>query len=270
MDDINWLDLEKIAITWVKEAAALLKESLFKNIKVESKSNPDDLVTEMDRKIERFFLSKIKENFPTHAFLGEEGVGENIDSKNGTIWIIDPIDGTTNFVHQQYNFAISLAVYHNGEGMIGIIYNVMSDELFHAVKGHGAYLNSTRLPMLREVRLKESILGLNARWLFTKNEEMNECLIEIAKSVRSIRSYGSAAIEIAYVVLGRLDGYISLGLSPWDFAAGMVLLREVGGVYTTFEGEPLDILQRSSVFVGKKQIHHEVLTNIIKRRGDLS
>lgn len=264
MDEINWLELEKIAISWVKEAAKQLKESLFENIKVEYKSNPDDLVTEMDRKIERFFLYKIKEHFPTHSFLGEEGSGEKVDSKEGTLWIIDPIDGTTNFVHQQYNFAISLAVYHNGVGMIGITYNVMSDELFHAVKGHGAYLNSTRLPKLNDVRLEESILGLNARWLITKDVERNECLINISKSVRSIRSYGSAAIEIAYVVLGRLDGYISLGLSPWDFAAGIVLLNEVGGIYTTFDGKPLDISRRSSVFVGKKQFHNEVMTKLIK------
>lgn len=266
MCEINWLHLERLAITWVKEAAEQLKNSLFEKIKVETKSSPDDLVTEMDRKIEQFFFHKVKESFPDHSFLGEEGGGEKALTKEGVLWIIDPIDGTTNFVHQQYNFAISLAVYHNGVGMIGITYNVMSDELFHAVKGHGAYLNSVRLPKLKDVRFDESIIGLNARWLFASDEEVCKRLIAISNSVRSIRSYGSAAIEIAYVVLGRLDGYISMGLSPWDFAAGMVLLAEVGGQYSTFEGKELDIMRKSSVLVGKKQFHEEVLRRFAKGR----
>lgn len=268
MDDLNWLYVKELAISWVKEAAEKLKDSLHKDIKIETKSNPDDLVTEMDRKIEQFFLSKIKKHFPTHLFLGEEGVYKQDLTREGTLWIIDPIDGTTNFVHQQYNFAISLAVYHNGVGMIGITYNVMSDELFHAVRGQGAYLNSRRLPKLKTVRLEESILGLNARWLLTKDAKQSERLINLSKSVRSIRSYGSAAIEIAYVVLGRLDGYISLRLAPWDFAAGLVLLQEVGGKYSTFDGKPLNILQESSVFVGEKKLHEEVMENIIKKGAE--
>lgn len=264
MGELNWLDLEKMAISWMREAGERLKSSLLENIIVESKSNPDDLVTQMDRGIEQYFLQKIKEHFPTHSFLGEEGGGGSVSSKEGTLWIIDPIDGTTNFVHQQYNFAINLAVYHDGVGMIGITYNVMADELFHAVKGHGAYLNNTRLPYLEDARLDQGILGLNARWLISEDQELNDRLTKLCNSVRSIRSYGSAAIEIAYVALGRLDSYISIQLSPWDYAAGMVLLAEVNGVASTLEGAELDILQASSVLVGKRKIHDEVITRFVK------
>jgi myo-inositol-1(or 4)-monophosphatase len=264
MSELDWLELEKLAITWVKDAGRQLKSSLLEIIIVESKSNPDDLVTEMDRRIEKFFLHKIKETFPSHSFLGEEGGGEKVDSTDGTLWIIDPIDGTTNFVHQQFNFAISLAVYHNGEGMIGITYNVMGDELFHAVKGHGAYLNDLRLPEIADVKANKAIIGLNARWLLVKDKRISEPLGKICNSVRSIRSYGSAAIEIAYVAAGRLDSYISMQLSPWDFAAGMVLLREVNGECKTFDGEDLDLLMTSSVFVGKQFLIDEIINHVIK------
>lgn len=265
MCELNWIQLKETAISWTKEAGEILKESLLTHIKVEYKSNPDDLVTEMDRKVERFFLEKITTHFPDHSFLGEEGINEEVDSLEGTLWIIDPIDGTTNFVHQQYNFAISVAVYHHGIGKIGVIYNVMDNELFHAVQGKGAFINDQRLPELEVVTVNEALLGLNARWLLKKDRSETGILAELVKTVRGVRSYGSAAIEMAYVAANRLDGYISMNLAPWDFAAGKVILEEVGGVITTFKGEPLNMLKKSSVFVGKKSFHEEVLTMLIER-----
>ncbi|WP_096199199.1 inositol monophosphatase family protein [Bacillus sp. FJAT-45350] len=265
MNEIDWFDVEKIAKDWVKEAGQLLKESMLQTIEVESKSNPDDLVTEMDRRIERYFLNKINERFPNHQFLGEEGSGEVVESEKGIVWIVDPIDGTTNFVHQKYNFAISLAVYENGIGKIGLIYNVMADELFSAVKGNGAYLNDTKLPKLAPVSVEKAIIGLNARWLLEEENSTNKCFKRLVESVRGVRSYGSAAIEICYVVAGRLDGYISLGLSPWDFAAGTVLLEEVNGCYSTFDGKPLNILKSSSVFVGKPKFHDEIIKDFVQK-----
>src|SRR5690606_18681315 len=133
---------------------------------------------------------------------------------DGIIWIIDPIDGTTNFVNQQRHFAISLAVYEDGVGQIGIIYDVMSNELFHCKSGEGAYMNDVLLLKLREKPLTESLIGLNATWL-TKNKKIDpSVLAPLVSKVRGIRSYGAASIEIAYVAAGRLDGYISLRLKP--------------------------------------------------------
>ena len=263
MDEINWKEIEAIAIPWIKEAGKMLRNSLLHTIKVESKSNPDDLVTEMDRAVESFFLNKIETMFPNHSFLGEEGLGDQVTKATGTIWILDPIDGTTNFVHQQYNFAISLAVFDQGVGKVGIVYNVMAEELFTAVQGHGAYLNGERLQRLTTVPVNEAILGLNARWLLPQRP-YQASLIEIAKSVRGIRSYGSAAIEICYVACGRLDGYISLKLSPWDFAAGIVLLEEVGANYTTINGNELALIEPCSVFVGKTGFHDEIIATYFK------
>lgn len=265
--DRNWNELADTAIIWVKEAGELLKNSLNEQvqIKVEVKANNGGFVTQMDRMIESFFCKKIKEHFPQDGFLGEEGNRKEIDKRSGTLWIVDPIDGTTNYIYQQYNFAISLAVYCEGIGQVGIVYNVMADELFYAVKGCGAFVNGTRLKQLGEVPISKGIIGLNARWLIQSDRKETDTFIEIIKCVRGIRSYGAAAIEIAYVAAGRLDGYISMCLSPWDFAAGIILLDEVGGVFTTLDGKKIDILKTSSVFVGNPVFHREVLEKIMKK-----
>ncbi|MFV8826993.1 inositol monophosphatase family protein [Alkalihalobacterium sp. APHAB7] len=266
MNELDWLKIKQMAIIWVKEASNQLKASLVETIHVETKSSPDDLVTEMDRKIEQYFLEKIQTHFSNHAFLGEEGISEEEYVNEDTIWIIDPIDGTTNFVHQQYNFAISVAVYHKGEGKIGLIYDVMNDVLYHAVKGQGAYKNDERLEMLTDVDISKAIVGLNARWLLNGDKPYQPILTHLVHKVRGVRSYGSAALEMAYVASGRLDGYISLKLSPWDFAAALVLLNEVGGCSSTIYGEPLAMLKSSSVFVGRPQFHEAVINEFVHRR----
>ncbi|WP_245805852.1 inositol monophosphatase family protein [Bacillus alkalicellulosilyticus] len=257
-------EIYKHAISWVKEAGTLLKKSLTKELKVEWKSNPDDLVTEMDRAIEAFLVSKISSQYPTHSILGEEGTNEGLQSEENTIWIIDPIDGTTNFVHQQFNFAISVAVFSKGKGEIGLIYDVMSDELFHVNRGQGAFLNEDKLNSLEKVEIEKAIISLNARWLFETNA-YREQLTDIAVAVRGVRAYGSAALELAYVAAGRVDGYISMYLAPWDFAAGLVLLDEVGGIYTNINGEPLPLLNKNSIFAGKPGFHQEMLGKLNRK-----
>lgn len=259
----DWLELERVAREWTYEAAMIIKRSLASPIQIEAKSNPNDLVTEVDRAVEAFFFEKIQETYPEHYFLGEEGVAEEIQSLNGTVWIIDPIDGTMNFVHQKYNFAISVAVYHDGVGMIGLVYDVISDELFHAVRGHGAYINDVELVPVKERPLHESIIGLNARWLVEERNQYRNPLKALVRDVRSVRSYGSAAIEIAYVAADRLDGYLSVNLSPWDYAAAIVLLEEVGCKASTFRGEPLDLLSQSPVIVGKPHLHKEMISSYV-------
>lgn len=263
--DRNWNELADTAIMWVKEAGELLRASLKEQLQIEVKANDGSLVTQMDRMIENFFCKKIKEHFPQDGYLGEEGNRKEIDPHSGTLWIIDPIDGTTNYIYQKYNFAISLAVYYEGVGQVGVVYNVMADELFYAVKGHGAFVNGTLLEKLGEVPISKGIVGLNARWLIQADKEETNTLVEMIKYVRGIRSYGSAAIEIAYVAAGRLDGYISMRLSPWDFAAGKILLAEVGGIITTFEGEAVDMIKASSIFVGNPTFHREVMEGFLKK-----
>lgn len=262
---LNWQQICDQAIEWTKDAGNVIKDSFEEQLKIETKSNPDDLVTNMDREIETYFINKISEQYPGHKILGEEGMGESIESLEGTVWIIDPIDGTMNFVHQQTNFAISVGIYHEGTGMVGIIYNVVYDEMFHAIKGQGAYLNDRKLPVLKEVELEQSILAVNATWV-TENRRIDpNVLAPVVRKCRGTRSYGSAAIELAFVAAGRLDAYITMRLSPWDFAAGKILIEEVGGKVTTLDGNRLDMLGQNSVFAAKTDLHEKIVTNYIRK-----
>ncbi|WLD95012.1 inositol monophosphatase family protein [Alkalihalobacillus sp. AL-G] len=261
---LNWQKICEQAITWATEAGEVIRESFEDQLTIETKSNADDLVTNMDREIEGFLINKINENYPDHKILGEEGIGEKIDSLKGTVWLIDPIDGTMNFVHQQTNFAISIGVYNEGIGMVGIIYNVVYDEMFYAIKGEGAYLNGRELPKLSDVMIEESIVAVNATWI-TENRRIDpSVLAPIVKKCRGTRSYGSAAIELAFVAAGRLDAYITMRLSPWDFAAGKILIEEVGGMVTTLNGEPLRLLEQNSVFAAKTGLHERIISDYIK------
>jgi len=258
-----WDDINTYAKHWVLEAGKRIRDSFSKELLIQTKSNPDDLVTNIDKETEQFFIRKISHQFPSHQILGEEGLGDEVSSLSGVVWIIDPIDGTMNFVHQQRNFAISVAVFEDGVGKIGIIYDVVNDELFHAARGAGAYVNGLKIKPLSETPINEAIIGINATWLMENKRIDHHVFVPLVKAVRGTRSYGSAALEIAYVVTGRLDAYISMRLSPWDFAAGIVLIEEVGGVATTLDGKPLNLLQENTIFFAKRNLHKEITTKYI-------
>jgi len=263
----NWSDIDTNAKSWIKEAAEIIKGSFSKTLDIQTKSNRNDLVTEIDKKIEQFFIDKIRKNYPEHKIIGEEGFGDKPKTMDGVIWIIDPIDGTMNFVHMQRNFAISIGIYKNGVGMIGLIYDVVRDELYHAIKNKGVYMNELQLGRLEEVNIAESIIGINASWV-TENKRIDSAILApLVKEVRGTRSYGCAALEFAYVAAGRLDAYISLRLSPWDFAAGKILIEELGGNVTDLRGKPLNLLEQCSIFVSKPGLHEEVLKKFL-RNGD--
>ncbi|HEU5139893.1 MAG TPA: inositol monophosphatase family protein [Bacillales bacterium] len=265
MTEIDWREIDKQAKQWVKQAGEQIRNSFTDAINVDYKSNPDDLVTDMDKQTEQFFIKKIHQKFPDHRILGEEGHGHDISTAEGTVWIIDPIDGTMNFVHQQSHFAISIGIYHEGVGQIGLIYDVVGDELFHCIKGEGAYVDNRPLQKRTPVLLEESIIGLNATWV-TKNHRIDpDILAPVVRKARGTRSYGSAAIELAYIAAGRLDAYLSMRLAPWDFAAGLVLLEEVGAVMTTVDGKPVDLLEQNSIFAGEPELHRNILDNYIQK-----
>lgn len=250
---------------WILEAGELIQSSLDKPLTIDTKSNANDLVTEIDRNTEAFFAKKIKAHYPSHLLLSEEGFGDTVDNLDGTVWIIDPIDGTMNFVHQKRNFAISLAIYHEGVGEIGFIYNVMDDVLYHVKKGEGAYRNDKQLqPLDQTVKLEQAILLINNIWS-GENSRINHLKIqELVQKVRGTRSYGSAALEFAGVAEGIIDAYISLKLHPWDFAAGVILVEEVGGKTTQLDGSPLNFLTENTVFSGNKLLETPIMNQYIE------
>lgn len=260
----NLKEIDTYAKLWIKEAGEKIRASFPKTLNVTSKSNPNDLVTDIDKGTEKYFIEKIKGTFPDHRILGEEGYGDQITDLNGVVWIIDPIDGTMNFVHQQRNFAISIGIYIDGEGMIGLIYDVVHDELYHCVKGQGAFLNEKSLLKLEEAMVQEAVIALNATWVAPNRRIDHQMLIPLAQDVRGTRSYGSAAMEMVYVATGRLDAYLTPRLAPWDFAAGIILIEELGGVTTDMKGEELDLINGSSLFVSKPGLHDEILSKYLK------
>ncbi|KEK25887.1 inositol monophosphatase family protein [Bacillus gaemokensis] len=254
-----WQKIDTHAKQWIRDAGERLMASLENALIIETKSNAADLVTNMDRETEQFLIGKIKETFPDHYILGEEGYGDDITSSNGVVWLIDPIDGTMNFVHQKRNFAISIGVYENGIGKVGLIYDPVHDELYHAVKGEGAFCNEVSIPVLEKGTVKQGVIALNATWL-TDNPLLNmEKMMQLVKTARGTRSYGCAALEMVYVATGRLDAYVTPRLSPWDFGGGLIIVEEVGGKVTTFAGTALSIVEKSSVLVAKPGVYEEVL-----------
>ena len=261
---IDMQEIDTYAKQWIKEAGERIRASFPKTLNIQAKSNPNDLVTNIDQETEQFFIEKIKGNYPEHKILGEEGYGDEISKLSGVVWIIDPIDGTMNFIHQQRNFAISIGIYENGEGKIGLIYDVVHDELYHVFKGNGVYLNDLRIPRLEERAVKESIIALNATWVTENRRLPPELLSPLVRDARGTRSYGSAAMEMVYVASGRIDAYITPRLAPWDFAAGIIMVEELGGVATNLKGMPLDLLKENSVIVAKPGLHGEIMKNYLK------
>lgn len=245
---------------WILEAGEMIRTQMNLPLDIEIKSNRNDLVTKMDKEVEQFFAQRIRETYPSDRMLGEEGFGDHVTHLDGTVWIIDPIDGTMNFVHQQKDFAISIGIYHDGIGYVGCIYDVMADNFYYAIAGEGAYKNDERLPRLSEHRtLADTMLACNHFWLCTNNLVAYDQMEQLVRSVRGTRTYGSAALEFAFVAEGTLDAYMSMRLSPWDIAAGRILVNEVGGKTTTIYGEEINILEKGPTLTCNTQIHNQLL-----------
>jgi myo-inositol-1(or 4)-monophosphatase len=231
-----------------KEAGRISLERLKKPFDVTYKSSYSDLVTDVDKEVEKFVVNEILAHYPEHGILGEEGTFEKDLSKYETVWIIDPIDGTTNFVHQKQNYCVSIAVYHRKEGVLGVIYDPVRDELFSARKGDGAFLGKARLTIEPVYNLNEALVAssifLNRR---AKEIGLDKAAERLVRACRGLRIFGCAALELAYVACGRLDAYISLNLNPWDYAAGILLVEEAGGFIGRLSGKPIDPFMPSSI-----------------------
>lgn len=261
-----FMDLKQIdqyAKSIIVEAGKRIRNAFSYNLVIETKSNANDLVTNIDRETELFFIEQIKAFDPTHKILGEEGMGEKVESLDGVVWIIDPIDGTMNFVKQHRHFMISIGIFIDGVGKLGYIYDVMREDLFNAVAGEGAWYNASPLRKLQPVNIEESVIGINAHWVAPNRHIHHEKVIELVRKVRGTRSYGSAAMEIAFVVSGKLDAYVSMRLSPWDIAGGMIIAQEVGAIATNLHGEGFDFLHQDTFIIANPAIHQELLKKYI-------
>lgn len=253
---------------WAYETGTILKQAVTQVIEVEYKTSAADLVTEKDKEIETFFANKIKATFPEHYLLGEEGVlteqGDYNPHKE-IVWLIDPIDGTTNFVHHKRNFCVSVGVYDCGKPIVGVIYDPIADEMFHVLSGKGLHLNDNRIePTIHEPTYEQALISMNHLWLAPNDYIQEKPLQKMATEIRGFRCLGSAALELAYVAIGRLDGALFIGLGPWDFGAAFVILQEQGITLTTGTGEVIDVFNHSSIFTASKNLHQTIQSNYIR------
>jgi myo-inositol-1(or 4)-monophosphatase len=245
-------------------AARSAGEVILNNLGTLSKDDIDlkqasDFVTKVDRESEETILRIIKERYPEHFFLAEETLKDHPTKQYR--WIIDPLDGTTNYIHAFPVFAVSIALEFKGEILIGVVYDPLRGELFTAMKGKGAYLNGKRL-RVSSSSMEESLLATGFPF---RKKEFIELYLRLFRNlfnkVSDIRRAGSAAIDLAYVAAGRCDGFFELGLSPWDIAAGSLLIREAGGVVTDFGGTE-DYLQTGNIVAASPILHGEILKEV--------
>ena len=206
------------------------------NLQVSLKG-PGDFVTASDKKVEKILINELQEARPSYSILSEE-IGQ-INNDKSFKWIIDPIDGTANFLHGIPHFAISIGLEHDDEIICGIVYDPIKDEMFVAEKGNGSYLNNQRMRVSSRSKLKDCIVFTGGPRLDSKNKELalEEYKKFSSKVLIPIRKLGSASLDMAYVAAGRCDGFWQRNLNYWDIAAGIVLVKEAGGFVTDFEGE---------------------------------
>jgi myo-inositol-1(or 4)-monophosphatase len=196
----------------------------------------NDFVSEVDRQAEQEIVNILRKAYPDHAFLGEEG-GRHGLPKGEFTWVIDPLDGTTNFLHGFPQFAVSIALLHRGHVECGVVYDPMRQELFTAKRGGGAMLDNRRLRVTGQKTFVGALLGTGFPF---KDQRHNDAYFgmfrELMKDTAGIRRAGAAALDLAWVACGRMDGFWELGLMPWDMAAGVLLILEAGGIVTDLEG----------------------------------
>ena len=227
------------------------------NLQVSVKG-PGDFVSVSDKKVEKILVDELQKARPNYSILSEE-VGE-ISNDKSFKWIIDPIDGTSNFLHGIPHFAISVGLEHNDEIICGIIYDPIKDEMFTAEKGNGSYLNNQRIRVSSRSKLKDCMLFTGGPKKQSKDRELalKEYYNFSTKVLTPIRKLGSASLDIAYVAAGRCDGFWQRNLNYWDIAAGIILVKESGGFVTDFYGEN-KYLENKTILVTNSKINKEMI-----------
>ncbi len=243
------------AIEAALRSGSLLRANLGRVV-VEHKGELE-LVTETDRQSERMILEMIQASFPEDSVLAEEGGAR---AGGEFRWLIDPLDGTTNYAHGLPHFSVSLAGEHRGEVCFGVVYDPMRDELFRAVRGGGAFLNDLRLRVSPSADLGQSLLVTGFPYDLRSNPDNNlDRFARLSSWSRAVRRLGSAALDLAYVAAGRFDGYWELRLEAWDLAAGILLVTEAGGQTTRLDGSPNPLRPPTSIVASNGRIHQALV-----------
>ncbi|HPS93483.1 MAG TPA: inositol monophosphatase family protein [Deltaproteobacteria bacterium] len=245
----------EFAIRLGKKAGDYLQEHLVRAVEVEFKG-PRDLVTGIDRGSQALIVEEIERSFPDHAILAEEGLRKETGSS--FTWIVDPLDGTVNYVHRIPFFCVSLALYKDGLPYIGVCYNPVSGELFRAQAGGGAYLNDERISVSPNARLVDALVVTGFPYAHDTIDAILAKFGRVIRATRAVRRFGSAALDLCHVAKGSFDAFWEMGLKPWDMAAGVVVLLEAGGKVTSLDGSPFDLFS-GDILASNARVHDELV-----------
>lgn len=262
------MDLEKgltTAVSVAREAGQLLLAGFSEQKTIERKSSAVDWVTQYDKAAEELIYTRLQAAYPQHGFIGEEGT--NTQGEDGFVWYIDPLDGTNNFAHGFPIFCVSLALYQDETPLLAVVFDPTRDECFTAVSGQGACLTTggktRQLHVSTETALVSSLLATGFPY-DRQSSELNNIRQTAAflQVAQGIRRAGSAALDIAYVAAGRLDGYWEFKLYCWDMAAARLLVQEAGGNITLIDGSPVQMARQLSLIVSNGRIHDQMLATL--------
>lgn len=255
-----------IAIKAARRAASIITRAAndVERIKVQVKQ-PNDFVTEVDRAAEAAIIEVLLDAYPQHSILAEESgaLGESEFQ-----WIIDPLDGTTNFIHGFPQYAVSIALANKGIVEQAVIYDPVHNDLFTASKGAGAFLNDRRIRVSKRAKLGDALIGTGFPYRsFRHMDSYMNVFREVAQKSAGMRRPGAASLDLAYVAAGRLDGFWEYGLSPWDMAAGTLMISEAGGLVSDLSGEA-NYLTTGNVVAGTPKVFTQLLGIVQANRGD--
>jgi len=248
-----------------KKAALVAREVQLRGLRegteIRTKGTPQDLVTAADVESERVIARTVAEAFPDHNLLGEEGGNRGQESE--WLWVVDPIDGTTNYSRHIPYFSTSIAVYHRGRPVVGLVANPVVDETFFAVEGQGAFLNDSPIRSSTATEFQQALMICG--FYYDRGRNIGLTLDGIRKfydrGIMDLRRFGSAALDLCYLAAGRADGYFEIGLNPWDFAAGAFIATQAGAVVTDATGAALS-LKKSYVVAGAPGLHPTMLQDL--------
>jgi myo-inositol-1(or 4)-monophosphatase len=254
-----------IAVKAARKAGTLINRgSLDLDRVTVSKKQPMDFVTEIDRAAEDAIIAILREAYPDHGILAEESGASEANAEAEYVWIIDPLDGTTNFIHGFPQYAVSIGCQYRGQLQHAVIYDPVHNDLYTASRGMGAFLNDRRLRVSKATRLEEGLIGTGLPFGESKNlTRYLRILREVMVKAPGVRRAGAASLDLAYVAAGRLDGFWEMGLKPWDMAAGVLLIQEAGGLVSDFEGGE-NYLQSGHLVAGTPKVFAPLLALVQK------
>ena len=258
----KYRDRLEVAVEAARKAGGYLIEVLADKREIKKKGVVD-IVTDADKEAEHIIRNMVFRYFPDDEFLAEEGT--EASGKTGLLWVVDPLDGTTNYAHRFPVFCVSIAVVRDNIPLLGCIYNPNLNELFTAIQGEGAFLNDEKIKVSQTGKLIESLLATGFPYDIRESEadNMNNFYAFYKNGAQAVRRAGSAALDLAYTACGRFDGFWEMKLHPWDIAAGILLVEEAGGKVTDFSGGPIG-LYRGEVLASNGTIHEQMRKVLLK------